>query len=117
LLAGLQGVPETLYEAARIDGASEFRIFRRITMPLLIPVTVIALLLRIIDCIRLFDVPFILTHGGPGTATEVTSLYIYLRGFKNFDLSYAAAMSWLLLVFAILIAQFFLKILKKRGSF
>jgi multiple sugar transport system permease protein len=65
----------------------------------------------------MFDVPFILTHGGPGTATEVTSLYIFLKGFKNFNLSYAAAMSWLLLVFSIVVAQFFLRILRKRGSF
>ena len=117
ILAGLQGIPEQLLEAARIDGASELKIFLHITFPLLMPVTIIAVLLRIIDVIRMFDVPFILTHGGPGTATEVTSLYIYSQGFKNFNLSYAAAMSWLLLIFSIIIAQVFLRILRKRGNF
>lgn len=117
LLAALQSMPDEPYEAAAIDGASSLKVFRYITLPGILPAILIAIFLRLIDLVRMFDVPYILTHGGPGTTTEFTSIYIYLTGFKNFNLSTAATMSWILLVIVILIGQGFLKLLTSyRGD-
>jgi len=111
LLAALQSLPEEPYEAADIDGASSLEVFIYITLPGIFPAILIAIFLRLIDIVRMFDVPYILTHGGPGTTTEFTSIYIYLTGFKNFNLSKAAAMSWILLVIVMVVGQGFLKLL------
>ncbi len=117
LLAALQSLPEEPYEAAVIDGASPLKVFTYITLPGILPAILTSIFLRFIDLARMFDVPYILTHGGPGTTTEFTSIYIYLTGFKNFNLSRAATMSWVLLVIVILIGQFFLKLLTSyRGD-
>jgi len=94
LLAGLQAIPEEPYEAARIDGSSNWQTFRHITLPLLKPAILIALLLRTMDLLRVFDQIFILTEGGPGFATETISLYIYRTAFRFFNFGYAAAMSF-----------------------
>jgi len=116
LLAGLQSIPTPLQEAARMDRASPWQVFRFITFPLLIPTVIIVIILRMIDCTKIFDLVYTLTQGGPGTATEVMYLYIYIRGFRSFDLSYAAAMSWFLLGFTILASQSFLRILIRKRS-
>ena len=94
LLAGLQAIPQEPYEAARIDGSSSWQTFLHITLPLLKPAILIALLLRTMDLLRVFDQIFILTEGGPGFATETVSLYIYRTAFRFFDFGYAAAMSF-----------------------
>lgn len=117
LLASLQSLPEEPYEAAAIDGASSLKVFSYITLPGILPAILIAVFLRLIDLIRMFDVPYILTHGGPGTTTEFISIYIYLTGFKNFNLSTAATMSWILLVIVIVVGQGLLKLLTSyRGD-
>jgi multiple sugar transport system permease protein len=77
LLAGLQAIPEDLARAARVDGASPFRVFRSITLPLLRPAILLALLFRSLDAFRVFDAVFVLTDGGPGNTTETLSLYAY----------------------------------------
>jgi len=97
LLAGLQAIPEEPYEAARIDGSSPWQTFRHVTLPLLLPALLVALLLRTMDLVRLFDSVFILTQGGPGFATETLSLYIYKTAFRFYDFGYAAAASLALL--------------------
>ncbi|MDK2896504.1 MAG: multiple sugar transport system permease protein [Candidatus Atribacteria bacterium] len=83
LYAGLQALPQEPYEAATVDGASSFQIFHYLTLPLLKPIIVIALLLRSIDSLKTFDIVYGLTQGGPGNATELLSLHIYRLGFKH----------------------------------
>jgi multiple sugar transport system permease protein len=103
--AALQGLPQEALEAARVDGASKWRVFFDIELPLLRPVLVLAAMLRGMDLIRVFDQVFILTQGGPGFATETISLYIYRTAFRFFDFGYAAAMSLMLLVIATVLAR------------
>jgi multiple sugar transport system permease protein len=117
LLAGLQSLPLDPYEAAVVDGASGFQIFRYITFPLLKPIIVIALLLRIMDTLRIFDQIFIMTGGGPANATETLSLYIYRHGFRFYNIGYATAMSFLLLIFTVIISNFFIRFLKTEKVF
>ncbi len=91
LLAGLQSIPVELYEAARVDGATGVRLFRHITLPLLRNHIFLALLLRSIDTFKIFDKVYALTGGGPGTATETISFYIYREGFRYFNVGRASA--------------------------
>lgn len=115
LLAGLQAIPEEPYEAARIDGASAWQTFWHVTLPLLTPAILVALLLRTMDLLRIFDQVFILTQGGPGFATETISLYIYKTAFRFFDFGYAAAMSLLLLVGTLIVSRLYLGFLQRAG--
>lgn len=101
ILAGLQSIPDYLYEAAQLDGASGFQMFRHITLPLLSFQIKLAILLRLIDTFRIFDKVYAMTGGGPGYVTETISLYIYREGFRYFNLGYAAAAS-LVMVFLVL---------------
>ena len=103
LLAGLAAVNPELGQAASIDGASNWQIFRHITLPIIRPVIVIAILFRALDVFKLFDIVFALTGGGPGTLTETTSLYVYTIGFKNFRLGYTAAISYIVLIIVIIL--------------
>lgn len=96
-LAGLQGLPMDLYEAAAVDGAGGWQLFRRITLPLMTPTLWLILLLRLVDAFKVFDIPMSLTLGGPGRATEVYSMYTYRTGMRFFDHGYAAAQGFLLL--------------------
>ncbi len=112
LTAGLQAVPQEPIEAARIDGASSWRVFRDVTLPLLKPTLLVAVLLRAMDLMRIFDQIFILTRGGPGFATETVSLYIYRTAFRFFNFGYAAAMSFVCLVLATLFARSLMRLMK-----
>jgi len=98
LVAGLKSLSETPFEAARIDGASGWQIFRYITMPMLKPIMAVAVLLRTMDAFKMFDNIYVLTYGGPGLATEVMSLRIYKKGLKYFDIAVASAQSWIFLI-------------------
>ena len=100
-LAGLQGIPEVLYEAAQIDGASQLQRVRYITLPLITPTAFFAVVISLIGASQVFDNVWVLTGGGPGDATRIIVLYIYEIGFKRFEMGYAAAVS--LTLFAILI--------------
>lgn len=113
LLAGLQAIPREPYEAAMIDGATSWQTFRHITLPLLKPAILVALLLRTMDLLRIFDQIFILTQGGPGFATETVSLYIYKTAFRFFDFGYASAMSFVLLVMVNLIGVGYIRLLRR----
>jgi ABC-type sugar transport system permease subunit len=93
LLAGLQGIDPALYEAARIDGASPVRQFFTITLPLLRPALVVAGAFRALDALRLFDLAYVLTGGGPGTATEPLSLYAFIALMQRLRFGYASALS------------------------
>jgi multiple sugar transport system permease protein len=98
--AGLSSLPRAPYEAAELDGASDWTIFRRITLPMLKPIILVALLLRMIDAFRTFDIVRVVTDGGPAFSTEVLSLYLYRLGFKFFELNKggAGAMMMLLMI-------------------
>lgn len=100
-LAGLQDIPAELYEAARIDGASSLRLLRHITLPLLAPTTFVVLMLTIINSFQVFDQVYVMTSGGPGTATLTLVQYVYTTAFQNLRMGYGAAVATLL--FAILI--------------
>ena len=116
LLAGLQAIPQEPYEAALIDGSSRWQTFRYVTLPLLKPAILIALLLRTMDLLRVFDQIFILTEGGPGFATETISLYIYRTAFRFFDFGYAAAMSFVLLAITNVISVVYIRFLQNREA-
>jgi multiple sugar transport system permease protein len=116
ILAAFEALPEELFEAAVVDGASPVKIFQKITLPLALPVVVTIVLLRTIDAFKVFDTIYILTGGGPGTATELLNFYIYLRGFRAFDLGYGTAMSWVQLIVIIAMFMFFIRSLKRIGA-
>jgi ABC-type sugar transport system permease subunit len=99
LLAGLQNIDASLYEAARIDGASVWRQFRHVTLPLLKPAILVALIFRTLDAFRVFDLIYALTGGGPGTSTEPIALYTFNSLLQNLQFGYGSALS--VIVFAI----------------
>ena len=98
LLAALSGVDKSQLEAASIDGAGYWRTFRRIVLPAIWPVMVVAILIRALDLVRLFDIVWALTKGGPGTRTETLSVFTYVKGFQQFETSYTAAVALLVIV-------------------
>lgn len=104
LLAGLQALPEEPFEAARIDGASSWQIFYYLTLPLLRQTILVALLWRFIDTFRIFDVVYLLTAGGPARATETVSIYVYRYGFQAFNLGFASAASYVMILIMLIIA-------------
>lgn len=105
LLAALSNVDKSLTEAAEIDGAGFWLTFRRITLPAIWPVMAIAILIRSLDLVRIFDIIWALTEGGPGTMTETISIYTYVQGFKQFETSYAAAIAFLLIAILTVLVQ------------
>lgn len=105
LYSGLAALPKDPVEAAMTLGASRWQIFRHITLPMLRPVIIVALVIRALEAFKIFDLVFIMTGGGPGTATETISLYIYRVGFLFGQLSYAAAIAVLILVLISLITN------------
>lgn len=107
-LAGLQGIPAHLYEAAAIDGADWWARFRHITLPLISPTTFFVLIISVIGSYQVFDSAFVLTEGGPGYATTTLVYYIYEYAFQFFKMGYAAAMAWILfaIVFVLTVLQF-----------
>jgi multiple sugar transport system permease protein len=112
LLAGLQAIPQEPYEAAKIDGSNAWQTFIYITLPLLLPAILVALLLRTMDLLRIFDQVFILTQGGPGFATETISLYIYKTAFRFYDFGYSAAMSLALLGVTMILCRLYIRFLR-----
>lgn len=97
-LAGLQGIPEELYEAAEIDGANIFQKAIRITLPLLSPTMFFSLVLGIIGSFQVFGMAFVTTQGGPANATMFYALNLYYQAFVNFDMGYASMLAWIMLV-------------------
>ncbi|MDX6564211.1 MAG: multiple sugar transport system permease protein [Gaiellales bacterium] len=108
LLAGLQSLPQEPFEAARVDGAGPWRTFLDHTLPMLTPVLVVAIVLRTIDAFTTFDQVYVLTHGGPGTSTQLISIYGYDTFFRFQQYGYAAAM--LLMVALVVLACAFLAV-------
>jgi multiple sugar transport system permease protein len=106
LLAGLSSLPREPYEAARMDGASSLLCFFHITLPLMRPVIIIALLLRFIFAIKTFDIIYIMTKGGPGVATDLVSYFIYRAAFFGLDIGLASAMSVALLLLILALTSY-----------
>lgn len=111
-LAGLQAVPDYLLEAAEVDRLSWWTKFRHIILPTIRPVLVLALLLRTIDAFRLFDKIFVMTGGGPGTATEIISMSVYRLAFLFFRTGRGSALAIILLVVAIIFTNIYLLLLR-----
>lgn len=111
LLAGLQGIPEDLYEAARVDGAAPWQQFRHITLPLLMPALLLALLFRTIDALRVFDLVFVMTQGGPADATNVLQFYGYKKTFAEGMVGYGSAIAVAVFLLSLLLSLIYLRAL------
>ncbi|MHB1005405.1 MAG: carbohydrate ABC transporter permease [Chloroflexota bacterium] len=103
VLGGLSGLPEEPHEAALIDGASKLQTIRYVTMPLLWPYIMIAIVLRAIDALKAFDIIYVITQGGPGTASETINIFLYLQAFAFYNIGFASAV--VVVFFIILIAM------------
>ncbi|MEU4243505.1 sugar ABC transporter permease [Actinoplanes sp. NPDC026619] len=103
IFAGLQTIPETVYEAGRIDGASEIAMFRRITVPLLRPIIALVLIITVVGSFQVFDTVAITTRGGPVDSSRVLQYYIYDMAFGRFQFGYASAMSVALLIILVIV--------------
>jgi multiple sugar transport system permease protein len=117
ILAALQSMPQDIVEAARLDGASGWSMFRFVTVPLILPVAAIGILLRGVDLFKTFDLVYILTQGGPGNSSETLTYFTYVQGFKFFNPSYASAMSFIQLVLVTIAAKVFLSFVRRQRSF
>jgi ABC-type sugar transport system permease subunit len=111
LLAGLQNIDSSLYEAARIDGASSWQQFRHVTLPLLKPAMLVALVFRTLDSVRVFDLVYVLTGGGPGTSTEPIALYTFNSLLQNLRFGYGSALSVITFVVSFALALGYLRLL------
>jgi len=111
VLGGLASVPVEPYESAKIDGASAWQMFRHITLPLIMPFILVAIVIRMIDALKAFDTIFVITSGGPGTASETINIYLYLQAFSFYNIGYASAVT---IVFFILIIVLTLVLLYLR---
>jgi len=114
IFAGLQTIPASIYEAGRIDGAPEAKMFRYLTLPLLRPILAMVLILTVIGSFQVFDIVQVTTKGGPANASNVLQMYIYDKAFGQFDFGYAATMS--LALFAVLIGITFMQMRLTRAS-
>jgi ABC-type sugar transport system permease subunit len=112
-LAGLQGIPKSYYESARIDGANRFHQFWYITLPMLSPTTFFLMITSFIGSFQVFNLVYVMTEGGPGYATTVYIHYLYLKAFEHFQMGYASAMAWVLFVVIGLITVFQWKMQKR----
>jgi len=120
LLAGLVSLPKEPYLAAAIDGAGPIRTFWQVTFPLMAPISIGALIIRLIEASKIMDTVYVMTSGGPGTATETSSYYIYIRGLRDFQIGYSAALSLTYLVIMIvsltIIAKVLIRLLVARDA-
>ena len=114
LLAGLQSIPQELYDAGKADGADGWRSFWYITLPLLKFTMVVGLMIRLIDLTKLFGLIFVLTFGGPGGTTETVAFSTYLAGFNDFRMSYAAALSYVIVGGVLVLTLVFMWIQRYR---
>lgn len=113
-LAGLQAIPTDIYEAADIEGAKGFALFRHVTFPMLMPSVTIVLFLTVVGALRLFDLPFLLTNGGPGSSSYTLFLAVYNAAFKNQSYGYATAAGIVLAIFIIIVTVIQLGITRRR---
>ncbi len=115
ILAGLQTIPRSLYEAADVDGAGRVRQFFEITLPLLKPAIVIALIFRTITALQTFDIPYMMTSGGPGTSTVTLAMYIHQNTVSFLDLGYGSALAVVMFAFSMGVTFVYLRMLRRKG--
>ena len=113
LIAGLQVIPKDLYHAAKVDGAENWYIFRKITLPLLMPVILVVLIFRTLDAFRVFDAIYVLTGGGPANTTETLSIYAYKVLFQLLQFGYGSTLSVIMFVCVGLISVFYVRLLSR----
>ena len=113
LLAGLLSLPKEPFLAAAIDGASPVRKFIYVTFPLMAPISIGAIIIRLIEASKIMDTVYVLTSGGPGTSTETSSFYIFIKGLREFQMGYAASMSFTYLIIMIISLTIIAKVLTK----
>lgn len=114
LYAGLKSLPQDPVEAARIDGASSWQILWHVTLPMLKPVILVTVLIRLITALKSYDLIYMLTQGGPGKVTETISFYAYRLGFRFLDIGQAAAVSFILLAAVVALTVLLLRIMKEK---
>ena len=114
LYTALMGIPKDLYEAAQVDGAGAWRKFLHITLPLLVPAILVALVFRYIFAFRIFSEVWLLTGGGPARTTEVLAVYLYRQAFRYADFGAAAATGWLMLIASLLMGSWYIYQMYKR---
>ena len=114
LYTALLGIPRDLYEAAQVDGASAWKQFIRITIPLLVPAMLVALVFRYIFAFRIFSEVWLLTGGGPARTTEVLAVYLYRHAFRYADFGAAAATGWLMLLASLLMGAWYIHLMYKK---
>ena len=115
ILAGLQTIPRSLYEAAEVDGAGRLRQFFEITLPLLKPAIVVALIFRTITALQTFDIPFTMTRGGPGTSTATLAMYIHQNTVDFLDLGYGSALAVVMFALSMCITAVYLRMIRAKG--
>jgi multiple sugar transport system permease protein len=116
-LAGLQGIPESLYEAAKIDGAGRLQTFRHVTIPLLMPTMLFVVVTQFISHMQVFAQPFIITGGGPGNGSRTAVMYLYETAWKFFRFGYASAISVALAIIMIIIAAVLFATMRRRAEY
>jgi multiple sugar transport system permease protein len=116
IYAGIQMIPRSLYEAGSLDGATEWKLFTRITMPLLRPVLVMVMIVSFIGSFQIFDTMVIATDGGPMNSTRAINFYIFEKAFEQYKIGYAAAMATLLLIFLALFSIVQMRIARAGDS-
>jgi len=112
-LAGMQSLPLELFEAAAVDGASFWQQFRRLTIPLLMPLILVAVIIRGMDALREFDTIFIMTGGGPGNVTETIAIATYRYSFRNYDMGLGSAVSYVIFAVVFLFGLYFVRRMHK----
>jgi len=115
LLAGMQAIPQSLYEAAEVDGASRWQQFVEITLPMLRPAIAVALIFRTITAVQTFDIPYAMTGGGPGESTETLAMYIHKTTLDFLDFGYGAALAALMFVLSLVVTSVYLRF-TRRGQ-
>lgn len=115
ILAGLQTIPRSLYEAADVDGAGKLRQFFEITLPLLRPSIIVALIFRTITALQTFDIPYTMTAGGPGTSTATLAMYIHQNTVSFLDLGYGSALAVVMFLISMLVTAVYLRMIRTKG--
>jgi multiple sugar transport system permease protein len=110
ILGGLASIPSETQEAARVDGAGSWAVFRDITWPQLMPVVAVVMVLKTVFALKAFDTIFTLTSGGPGNATKTLAYFVYEQGFNYYDMGYAAASAYVLTAILLVLAGFYLRL-------
>jgi ABC-type sugar transport system permease subunit len=116
LLAGLQSIDREVVEVARVDGAGPWQVFRHILLPLVTPVILILLVLRTMEAFKVFDLIWIMTHGGPANSTQTIAIYAYQTAYQGFDFGRGAALGYLIALVIMILAAIYLRLLGRTGQ-